>query len=578
MKKLQLLLKRVDENLIKYLLIFFVFFIPLFPKVPLFRFEYTYVFIRPDDFFIVVINLVFLVQLLRKKVQLNKEFFIIFCLFFLSVFISILNGIYITKTLPYHQIAFLHGLRRIEYMSIFFIAYASITKIKDFYLLLFSYILSFFIVNIYGIGQRFLGFPAISTMNPEFARGHVLFLTPEARLASTFSGHYDYAIYLVFSIPIIWGVFFLFETQLRKNYLTLHSILGTVIKKIMQIKENITLKLSQTYTLPTLKQLLLLHIPIGLCIVLITYAFRLKTGGLFIFTNLFLSSIIFTVSFSKYPRSSLLITYIIAFFTLMLTASRASFLAYLFSTPFLFLILKKYKYFIIVTIISVLLFATNSTMRQRFAQTFQVQQFLVNEKTGEIYVLQKIGIDMLPAGSQPLVKLNKYQTSTESQQVKRQVLKDLERKKRLAGNLDGINEDNYKEVTAVAPDISFSTRLKVEWPRAISAFLSNPILGKGPSSITESTDNDYLRWLGELGLFGTVLFVIILYRISKKITQFTFNNKFFLPLGIGFLIGFLALLINALYIDVFEASKIAYLFWFITGIYSGVIDKYNKTT
>jgi hypothetical protein len=52
----------------------------------------------------------------------------------------------------------------------------------------------------------------------------------------------------------------------------------------------------------------------------------------------------------------------------------------------------------------------------------------------------------------------------------------------------------------------------------------------------------------------------------KKKYQFLFYGCLF---GIG------ALLINASYIDVFEASKVAYTFWMIMGIYVGVLA-WNK--
>ena len=127
-----------------------------------------------------------------------------------------------------------------------------------------------------------------------------------------------------------------------------------------------------------------------------------------------------------------------------------------------------------------------------------------------------------------------------------------------------------KPINTVVTDISFATRLQIEWPRAIQAFLTNPIFGTGPASITEATDNDYLRWLGEFGLFGTISFILILGYIIKLIVNYIRKtkdqNKI---LYLGFLFGFVALLLNATYIDVFEASKIAFIFWSLTGIFIG---------
>ena len=117
-------------------------------------------------------------------------------------------------------------------------------------------------------------------------------------------------------------------------------------------------------------------------------------------------------------------------------------------------------------------------------------------------------------------------------------------------------------------DISFATRLQIEWPRAIAAFLVNPILGTGVSSITEATDNDFLRWLGETGILGTGIFIFILFSIVKLVyINAKRSGKEKKYIYYGFIFGFIGLLINAAWIDVFEASKVAYTFWLICGFY-----------
>ncbi len=82
---------------------------------------------------------------------------------------------------------------------------AAKTFIKYLVLVLFSLLL----VNIYGIGQKFIGWPAVQTMNPEYAKGYLLYLSAEDRISSTFAGHYDLAAYLVFLMPIVLGFYFL---------------------------------------------------------------------------------------------------------------------------------------------------------------------------------------------------------------------------------------------------------------------------------------------------------------------------------------------------------------------------------
>ena len=127
--------------------------------------------------------------------------------------------------------------------------------------------------------------------------------------------------------------------------------------------------------------------------------------------------------------------------------------------------------------------------------------------------------------------------------------------------------------SGVAPDVSFDTRIKVEWPRAIAAFKANPIIGTGPSSITEATDGDYFRWLGETGLLGFISFIYILLLLVYKIFIGAKGfSSYLLPLLYAPLFSLFGLLINAGYFDIFEASKIALIFWFIFGIWIGLID------
>ncbi len=117
-------------------------------------------------------------------------------------------------------------------------------------------------------------------------------------------------------------------------------------------------------------------------------------------------------------------------------------------------------------------------------------------------------------------------------------------------------------------DRSASIRLNIEWPRAIRAFTKNPILGTGYSSINLATDNDYLRALGEVGLLGFFAFIFVFFTIGREILKiFPFQNfpifeKSFIASIIG---GSLGTFLSALFIDLFEASKFATLFWLLLG-------------
>lgn len=136
-----------------------------------------------------------------------------------------------------------------------------------------------------------------------------------------------------------------------------------------------------------------------------------------------------------------------------------------------------------------------------------------------------------------------------------------------------IRHPSTEEVIPVDTDAgvarSGEIRFQVEWPRAINAFRKNYIIGTGLGSLTLATDNDYLRLLGESGSLGFIsFFAILLFFIIKTIPVVfkktrTFNDN----LSIILMGGLVTTLANAMFIDVFEASKTAYLFWIMMGVY-----------
>lgn len=503
MNKLISWLKKLDDNLIKILFIGFIFITPLYPKLPIRMINYTYIAIRLEDLYIVLLGIVFLIQLVRKKITLNKHFFILFILFWAACFLSFLWGAYIQKTVIYHHLGFLHALRRIEYMSVFFVGLSLIKSKRDFFFYLKIIFAVLFIVLVYGIGQKFLGWPAVQTMNPEYAKGYLLILTPEARVSSTFAGHYDLAAYLIFLMPILLGFYF-FKKKL-------------------------------------------------------------------IYFLLFIFSI----------------------FMLVLTSSRVSYGAYIVSIFGFLLFFRKFKYTAIILIITALFTFSSDNLTSRISRTFQIKQLYVNQQTGQVIVPQKITIKELPAGTSYIqIQGNKQKTQQEIKKeqllVREKLLDDIRWEASRSGKtLSKLEEEqrlasifaSLKPINTIVSDISFATRLSAEWPRAIKAFLYNPILGLGPSSITEATDNDYLRWLGEFGLLGTLLFLLILYNVFKTVLKYAKkqqNSKKILYFG--FIFGLFALLINATYIDVFEASKVAFQFWITSGIFVGsVLIEDNNT-
>jgi hypothetical protein len=126
--------------------------------------------------------------------------------------------------------------------------------------------------------------------------------------------------------------------------------------------------------------------------------------------------------------------------------------------------------------------------------------------------------------------------------------------------------------------LSVAIRLDTLWPQAIAGFKQNPLLGTGYATLTkssvdqfteaESTDNNFLRTLGETGSFGFVTFYgVIAVAIYLALKAFYEKSDIFTQsITIGFVGASIGLLVNAVYIDVYASSKVAFSFWILTGL------------
>ncbi len=125
--------------------------------------------------------------------------------------------------------------------------------------------------------------------------------------------------------------------------------------------------------------------------------------------------------------------------------------------------------------------------------------------------------------------------------------------------------------TPVPPiqDVSIAIRANVEWPRAIRSFTKNPLLGTGYSSIGLATDNDYLRMLGETGVLGFLAFGLIFFRIGKIYWGAFVHRSAWSGIKLAFIAGIFGAVIgtflSTFFIDLFEASKFAIVFWLLLG-------------
>lgn len=223
----------------------------------------------------------------------------------------------------------------------------------------------------------------------------------------------------------------------------------------------------------------------------------------------------FFVLKGKTSRIILGISVAFGFWLLSVAVSRISIVAFILAVSVSLLLYKKFKEIILFGIISVIIFGTAPDLQVRYKRIFDV----VKQRLSSAIIVQ-------------------------------------------AQENGNVNEDR-----------STSIRLNVEWPRAIRAFTKNPILGTGYSSITLATDNDYLRALGETGAFGLLSFLLVFIYLYQHLKSYVFDNSLKSIFIAGYIGSTVGIIMTAIFIDIFEASKFAIIYWMFTGLVVGSLKK-----
>ncbi|MEK7551296.1 MAG: hypothetical protein AAB532_01740 [Patescibacteria group bacterium] len=551
MKKI---LSWIWDNILFLETLFLLVFIPLFPKLPILDVKNTWVYIRAEDFVVFFVLLSWIFLLLKQKISLKTPLTIPIMTFWIIGAIATLHGVLLifpTLANVFPNVAFLSLVRHIEYMSLFFIAYQGM---KDKRLLpIIIAVLVFTLLGVigYGFGQKYLSFPAYLTMNEEFAKGIPITLSSLSRVSSTFAGHYDLAAYLVLVIPIVVSLVFGFKNWFIKIFLLLTSFLGLIL--------------------------------------------------------------------------------------LFMTVSRVSLFVLFISLLIVFFFQKKKFIFLVIPLLAVaalLIITFKPTILDRFKSTISSVDVLVDAKTGDSVghvkfvskdsikdkiVLQKrvkdkvelIGailgneetlrasesallvFELIPP-EVPLVQATNVSNGETLPQGTGYINLALSPVIRRLGNFYYELPSDIKATfsaqilvlhgdfivkRAAAYDLSFTTRFQGEWPRALEAFFRNVLIGSGYGSVSLAVDNNYFRILGEIGLLGFVAFFAIFTSLLVYIRKGFKDIES--PLAKSFVLGFgagaIGLFLNATLIDVFEASKIAFLLWMLVGITLGVLMLYQKS-
>src|SRR6185369_1445657 len=514
------LLKFYDTYALKALVCFLILFTALYPKLPSVHIIRTWVYIRLEDFFIFGTSFLWFIQLLRRQVSLPRPFATTIGIFWAVGLVStIFSILFIGPHLTgfFSHLALLEYARRIEYMILFFIAFSTIKSykdVKDYIVILCITILAVFL---YGLGQRY--YLVLWEKFPAFFQKYS-FCFPSFQ-----TGNEEFAKGLPLCLPQ--------GARINSTFGGHYDLAAYLV--------------------------LVLPILIGLFVSIKKWSWKIVTFGL----------------------------YISGLFLMLFTASRTSFMAYLIGAVLTLIFYKKKWYILPVVLISIVLLLTSSqSTAKRLLATFRISSVVVNSQgqvIGEVLpddLKNKISkvegpppAQDLQVGSAIIGLPNAVSVSTGSAMVKKTLSpEEIKRRKLAEGSIElSTVTGSFQVRKALVYDISFTTRFQAEWPNAWHAFLRNPLLGSGYSTITLASDNDYLRALGETGLLGLLSFVLIfiVFGITMKERIAAVSS----PLTRGFIFGLaggvIGLALNAILIDVFEASKVAENLWILLCIAVG---------
>lgn len=527
----------IGENVLFLCTLALLVLIPLYPKLPLLDIQHTWVYIRVEDFVVAFVILIWICLLFSRKITLKTPLTFPIMLFWIIGGIATLHGVFFLFSGlegVHANVAFLSYLRRIEYMSLFFVAYVSIRDKKNIYYVISILTVVMLLIVSYGFGQRFLGFPAFLTMNEEFAKGIPIQLSEFSRISSTFAGHYDLAAYLVLIIPIFTSMIFGFKNILIKIALLTTSVLGFVLLFMTVSRVSfIVLLLSLGIVLIFQKKRLVI---ISLCILIL---------GLIIFSPRILQRFDSTVSEVE-----------------VLVDARTGIAV----GP--------------VKEVESSYFDNKTVIIQNHNQNEEAATISAILDPENIPLSAALVIEPNVAMGENLSQGTSYINLSLSPVKKKAVMYFFEKANHEQTMQANVYFGDFVIKKAKAYDLSFTTRLQGEWPKTIEAFKRNIFLGSGYGSVSLAVDNNYLRILGESGLLGLLSFlsIFIFAGIYIKKTMFHVDSPVLRAFVLGFVAGTFGLALNALLIDVFEASKIAFTYWLLMGITLGLLHLYSQET
>lgn len=227
---------------------------------------------------------------------------------------------------------------------------------------------------------------------------------------------------------------------------------------------------------------------------------------------------------------------------------------------------SKHKLLIILCIIPIYFSMVLSASRVTFAAFFLTSSLYLIFLRKKLWLLPLVIIMSLTAILNPQLS-GRYRELIISQILSIKLVDSVSAQTITTTPVDQEIPDALKP-PAAPEDRSLNIRLQASWPRAIRALQKNPLIGTGFSSVGLAVDNGYLRLLAETGILGFFAFMLIVKRvIYSSLPVFRSKSENFVNIFIlSTTFAFIGLLINAIFIDVFEASKIAIVTWTLLGL------------
>jgi len=130
----------------------------------------------------------------------------------------------------------------------------------------------------------------------------------------------------------------------------------------------------------------------------------------------------------------------------------------------------------------------------------------------------------------------------------------------------GLNRQDVVEIAGIKLDTSTSARLR-SWQEASKDWIQHPILGFGVTGY-RFQDAQYVRVITETGFSGLFLFFVLAGTIFRQ-AKYSFkkcSDNFHKGITLGFLAGFIGLLVHALAANTFIIVRIMEPFWFLTAM------------